>query len=121
MAEPFTAMLADLVDQIDGAVGAAFIDSYGESVQCYAASGDEDYIKLMGAYQGIALQTSRGIVQQLDAGAIDYCLTAYDSVSFLTKALEHDYFLLLVLGPNANVGKGIYSIRRSAEAFNREI
>jgi predicted regulator of Ras-like GTPase activity (Roadblock/LC7/MglB family) len=121
MAEPFTELLSELVERVDGAIGAAFIDSYGEAVQCVAAGGDEDYIKLMGAYQGIALQTSRAIVKQLEAGAIDYVFTSYDSASFLIKALAHDYFLMLVLPPEANVGKGIYNIRRSADAFNREI
>jgi predicted regulator of Ras-like GTPase activity (Roadblock/LC7/MglB family) len=121
MAEPFTELLSDLVERVDGSIGAAFIDSYGEAVQCYAAQGDEDYIKLMGAYQGIALQTSRGIVHQLEAGGIDYVFTAYENISFLIKALEHDYFLMLVLGPEANVGKGVYTIRRAAGAFNQEI
>ena len=121
MAEPFTELLSDLVHRIDGAIGAAFIDNYGEAVQCVAAEGEDDYVKLMGAYQGIALQTSRGIVRQLDAGEIDFFLTAYENASFLVKALAHDYFLLLVLRPEANVGKGLYNIQRLAEAFNREI
>jgi predicted regulator of Ras-like GTPase activity (Roadblock/LC7/MglB family) len=121
MAEPFTELLSDLVDRVDGAVGAAFIDNYGEAVQCIAAEGEDDYVKLMGAYQGIALQTSQHIAHQLDAGEVDFFFTAYETASFLVKALAHDYFLLLVLAPEANVGKGIYDIQRSAEAFNREI
>ena len=121
MAEPFTELLSDLLDRSEGAIGVAFIDSYGEAVQCIAAEGEDDYVKLMGAYQGIALQTSRGILSQLDAGEVEFCLTAYENASFLVKALAHDYFLMLVLGPEANVGKGIYNIQRSAAAFNREI
>jgi hypothetical protein len=42
MAEPFSEMLAELVDRVDGAVGAAFVDSYGEAVQCHVASGGDD-------------------------------------------------------------------------------
>ena len=121
MAEPFTELLSDLIQRVDGAVGAAFIDSYGEAVQCVATGGDEEYIKLMGAYQGLALQTSRGVVGQLEAGAMDYLYTSYENASFLIKALEQNYFLMLVLAPEANVGKGVYNIRRSAGAFNQEI
>ena len=121
MSEPFTQLLADLVKNVDGAVGAAFIDSYGEAVQCIARDDQDDYVKLMGAYQGIALGTSRTIASQLDAGEIDYCYTSYENASFLVKALDHDYFLMLVLAPDANVGKGIFDVRRVAEAFNREM
>jgi predicted regulator of Ras-like GTPase activity (Roadblock/LC7/MglB family) len=121
MAEPFTELLTTLIDAVDGSLGAAFIDSYGEAVQCISPNGDDDYVKLMGAYQGISLGTSRGIVGQLDAGEVDYCYTAYENMSFLVKALDHDYFLMLILSPDANVGKGIYAIRRSADAFNREM
>jgi predicted regulator of Ras-like GTPase activity (Roadblock/LC7/MglB family) len=121
MSEPFTQLLTDLVGRVDGAVGAAFIDSYGEAVQCIAEGADEEYVKLMGAYQGIALGTSRTIVSSLDGGEIDYCFTAYESASFLVKALDHDYFLMVVLAPDANVGKGVYVIRNAAAAFNREM
>jgi predicted regulator of Ras-like GTPase activity (Roadblock/LC7/MglB family) len=121
MAEPFKQMLTDLVTRVDGAVGAAFIDSYGEAVQTYAVNGDVDYVNLMGAYQGIAFQTARNISTQLEAGRIDYTYTSYDTVSFLVKALPQDYFVLLLLGPEANVGQGIYNVRRAAADFAKEI
>jgi predicted regulator of Ras-like GTPase activity (Roadblock/LC7/MglB family) len=121
MAEPFTSLLTDLVDGIPGSLGAAFIDNYGEAVQCHAANGDEEYMKLMGAYQGIALQTSKGVIEQLEAGAIDYYYASYENVAFLVKALEQNYFLLLALGPAANIGRGIFRVKQAAEAFNREI
>lgn len=121
MPEPFTELLVDLVGRVDGALGAAFIDSYGEAVQSYSVEGDDDLIDLMGAYQGIAFQTSRAIVGQLDAGAIDYFYTSYEKASFLIKALRQDYFLMLILGPEGNLGQGLYNVRRSAEAFDREI
>ena len=122
MAEPFSVMLEDLVHRVDGAIGAAFVDSYGEAVQSHVANGgDVEYVQLMGAYQGIAFQTSRMICSQLEAGGIDYFFTSYENVSFLIKALDHDYFVMLVLAPGANVGQGIYSIRRSAAGFNSEM
>ncbi|MCC6745466.1 MAG: hypothetical protein IT175_16515 [Acidobacteria bacterium] len=122
MAEPFSVMLEDLVQRVDGAIGAAFVDSYGEAVQSHVApGGDDEYVKLMGAYQGIAFNTSRMICSQLEAGGIDYFFTAYENVSFLIKSLDQDYFVMLVLAPGANVGQGIYSIRRSAAGFNSEM
>ena len=122
MPEPFYELLAQLVDGVDGVLGAAFIDSYGEAVQtCSPPGGNDEYLRLMGAYQGIALQTSRAVIKQLDAGSIDYYLVSYDNAAFLLKALVANYFLLLVLKPDANLGQGIYRVRRVAEAFNREI
>ena len=122
MAELFTELLSQLVVGVDGALGAAFIDNYGEAVQAIAApGGDEEHLRLMGAYQGIALQTSRNVMRQLEAGAIDYYLASYVNVTFLVKALEENYFLMLALDPEANIGQGIYRIRRAAAAFNSEI
>ena len=121
MPEPFTEMLSSLVNRVDGALGAAFVDSSGEAVESLSADENNDLIDLMGAYQGIAFQASRRIVDQLDAGSIDYFYTSYEEASFLIKALDQDYFIMLVLGPEANLGQGIYNVRRAAEAFNREI
>lgn len=121
MAEPFTEMLTDMVHRVDGAIGAAFMDNYGEAVQSFSTRGDEEYIRLMGAYQGLSFQTSRNICSQLEAGDLDYFYTSYEDVSFLVKALKQDYYLMLVLGSKANIGQGLYSIRRAAAAFDAEI
>jgi predicted regulator of Ras-like GTPase activity (Roadblock/LC7/MglB family) len=121
MSEPFSTLLAELVESVDGSIGAAFIDNYGEAVQSHSVSGDDEYMQLMGAYQGLTLQTSRAVMRELEAGDIEYYFAAYENASFLVKALEQDYFLMLALGPEANIGQGIYRIRRAAEAFNREI
>ena len=122
MAEMFSDLLRQVVDGVDGALGAAFIDNYGEAVTCYTAPGqDDEYIKLMGAYQGIALQTTRNVIRQLDAGPLDYYLASYENTTFLLKALRENYFVLLALGPAGNIGQGIYRVRRVAEAFDREI
>ena len=122
MPEPFSELLSQLLANVDGAIGAAFIDNYGEAVQmCSMPGSDDEYIHLMGAYQGIVLQTSRNVIKQLDAGSIDYYFASYENASFLVKALEENYFLLLTLTPEANIGQGIYRIRRAADAFNSEI
>ena len=121
MPEPFKQLLAQLVNSVDGSIGAAFVDSYGEAVQCYAVASDEEYMKLMGAYQSITLRTSRTVINQLEAGGIDYCFASYEQASFLVKALKQDYFLLLALSPGANIGQGIYRVRQAAESFDREI
>jgi predicted regulator of Ras-like GTPase activity (Roadblock/LC7/MglB family) len=122
MTEPFTILLEELVAGVDGAIGAAFIDNYGEAVQSYTAPGqDDEYLKLIGAYQGIALQTSQNVMKQLDAGAVDYYLASYENATFLVKALKEKYFIMLALSPEANYGQGIYRIRRVADAFDREI
>ena len=122
MAEPFSEMLSQLLVGVDGAIGAAFIDNYGEAVQTASAEGgDEEYLKLMGAYQGIALQTSRSVINQIDGSSIDYYFASYENITFLVKALRENYFIMLALAPEANIGQGIYRVRRIADAFDREI
>lgn len=121
MTEPFTGLLAELVTSVDGSIGAAFIDHYGEAVEAYSVLGDEDYIRLLGAYEGITLQNSRTIMRELEAGSVDYYFCAYENASLLIKALHQDYLLLLALSPDANIGQGVYRIQRAADGFNREI
>ncbi len=90
-------------------------------MQVFAGDGDDEFVKLMGAYQGLALQTSNKVVAQLQAGHVDYLLSSYESMTFVMKSLRQDYFVMLVLKPEANVGQGIYRIRLAAAAFDREI
>lgn len=116
----FENLLAGMVKSVEGAMGAIFLDSECEYVQYYGTI-DSFRHKLLGAYQGILLGLIRKSVEKLRLSGLDKIVTEYENANFVTKSLKSGYFLVLVMEPDANLGKGINEMERVAVHFNDEI
>ncbi len=117
---PFSKILSAMVDSVEGALGAIFMDSECEYVQYYGQI-DSFRQKLMGAYQGILLGLVRNAGQKLDIQTLTILVTEYEHAKFVTKTLKSGYFIVLVMGPESNIGKGLKEIERVAAIINEEI
>jgi predicted regulator of Ras-like GTPase activity (Roadblock/LC7/MglB family) len=117
---PFTKLLTRMVESVEGAQGAIFLDGDCEYVQ-YAGHIDSFRHKLLGAYQGILLGLIRKSIAKLRVSGLDKIVTEYESATFITKNLRGDYFMVLVLGSTGNIGQGIREVDRTAERINQEI
>jgi predicted regulator of Ras-like GTPase activity (Roadblock/LC7/MglB family) len=117
---PFSKLLSAMVESVNGASGAIFLDGECEYVQ-YFGHLDSFRTKLLGAYQGILLQHMRGIVERLRVSGLDKIVTEYEGAKFITKNLKDNYYMVLVLGPASNIGQGLREIDRVAAIINNEI
>ncbi len=75
-----------------------FLDSEGEEIFSYGEL-DHERLKLMGAYQGIVLNS----ISRLDLGRKGTVITRCGNRSILTHQLKDGYFVCVVLFPDANV------------------
>lgn len=117
---PFSKILSALVNSVEGAVGAIFLDEECEYVQYYGHI-DSFRHKLLGAYQGILLGNIRKAVENLRMTGLDKMVSGYENAAFITKNLKSGYFIVLVMSKSANLGKGINEIDRVATIINQEI
>ena len=74
-----------------------FLDSEGEEIFSYGEL-DHERLKLMGAYQGIVLNS----INRLDLGK-GTVITRCGNRSILTHQLKDGYFVCVVLSPDANI------------------
>jgi predicted regulator of Ras-like GTPase activity (Roadblock/LC7/MglB family) len=118
---PFDKLLEHLVENIDGARGAVFLDRDGEVVQHYLAHKGVGELDLIGAYHGITLSTCRKFSDEVDMGTIDFMLCQYKDATCLIKTLNAGYFVLLALSPHGNIGQAMYAMREVAAELNLEM
>ena len=90
------------------------LDATGEVV-AEAGASDERH-RLVGIYQGIALAAVRRVLERLRAGEIYYVLSRYEERTVIVRPLRDGYYVVVMLGPGADVARGI---RRSATAQDR--
>src|ERR1051326_2553887 len=117
----FDKLLENLVDTIDGARGAVFLDHDGEVVQHYLAHKSVAELDLIGAYHGITLTTCRKFSDEVEMGTIDFMICQYKEATCLIKTLNAGYFVLLALGPQGNIGQAMYNLRELAAELNTEM
>jgi Roadblock/LC7 domain-containing protein len=100
------------VGATDGATGALMLDAMGEVVAAAGASDERQ--RLIAIYQGIVLAAARRALAP--AGDVQYVLTRYEEHTLILRPLRDGYYVVVNLGPGADVARGI---RRSATAQDR--
>ncbi len=116
----FKKELRELVKKVEGAYGAVFLAEDGEYVQL---TGKLDSYKnnLLGIYQGILLQQLRDFSENLLKDNVDFIISHYEKAIFITKNLKENYFLVLILSKEGNIGAGVMAINYTATILNKEI
>ena len=116
----FSQLLSDLVRAVDGARGAVFLADDGEAVEWYPA-GESDRLRLRAAYLAVVVQSCRGSISRLDLGGIKKLIVQYQSAQFVIEEIEGSYFLVLELGPSANLAQCAGSLVPAVANLRREI
>lgn len=101
----FEYVLAELLSRVEGALGVLFLDWEGEAVDVLGSTGSIHDIKVLGAYQGIFLAQLRGHCDALGLGSCRELGLRIGSETFLTRPLPEGYYLTLILGEDALVGR----------------
>jgi hypothetical protein len=102
------------VSATPGATAALMLDATGERVA--EAGALDERQRLVAIYQGIMLAGARRALRRLPAGEIEYVLTRYEEQTLILRPLRDGYYVVMTLGPGADVARGI---RRSATAQDR--
>ncbi|SRR5712691_669600 len=111
-------VLDDLVRAVD-ASGALLLDAEGEVVM-EGGARDERH-RLIGAYQGLALEAIRKTVDRHGGGDIAYLLYRYTDGVVILRPLKDGYYLVLALPVDGRVGEGLHHSRCAQENLNREL
>lgn len=116
----FESTLNSLLDGIDGAVGAMFLDWDGEAVQIVGEPPRYD-LHLVGAYQGIFLHQFRRMVSKGNLGELRLFKVGFEGTVFYNCSLADGYFLSIVTEPGALEGLVWERLKACRDVLNKEI
>src|SRR5262245_37097952 len=103
---PYLLILERLLAAVSGARAALLLDPNGEVV---VEAGTKDVRhRLIGAYQGIALSTARRATASHDVGLIAQFCCRYAEGAVVLTALKDDYYLIVLLAPEASLAVGLW-------------
>lgn len=113
-------LLKKLVAQVEGATGAIILEADGEAVRWYAVV-DSDRLRLRGAYVAVVLKACRATASSAERGDTRSLLLKYDRSCLVVREIDRDCFVVLELGPSANIGQALFRLEPIVTDLRGEI
>ena len=120
----FRDILADLLQTTRGAIGAAFLDSEGESVEVASArpfDTDDHELRVIGAYAGIFLSHQQRIAEATGSGSATRFKIDFAASTIFCSELGDGYYLVLIADSAAVEGTAWRALERCRAALLAEM
>ena len=118
----FLPHLESVVSQVDGAVACSVMGFDGIAVETHQASDAAD-LELQTAWVEFAnvLTQLKSAAENLKTGAVQEVTITSDKLMTLMRLISPEYFLVLALKPEGNLGKGRYALRLTVPKVKAEL
>jgi predicted regulator of Ras-like GTPase activity (Roadblock/LC7/MglB family) len=116
----FKVILAEMLQQVPGGLGAILVDWEGEAVDQSGVIDDYE-LKVIGAHKGLILGNLRKAVARVEGNALQEIAITTEQVQTLILPVNEDYFLVLTLQKGEAYGRALFEARRCLEKLKQEI
>ncbi len=120
----FDSILLQVLGECPGALGAALLGSDGLPIAQATAAGPPelaDEVGVLGVEFGRILDEARKAAAAASAGTTLELAVRTERFHILVQVVDRETYLVLALGPDGNVGKGRYLLRRHLLAIRQEL
>lgn len=115
----FTEILREAVENVEGVVGAMIIDSDGLTVEDYMLNSPVDSQSL-GAEYSTLLRSVERASESLGLGKTEEISVSSEGCIVLARRINREYFIALIMKPEANFGKGRFILRKAVPKLEKE-
>ena len=122
----FQAILRDIVENCGGGIGVALMGNDGIPIDQVLCSSDaartlEEEFGAAGVEFGRILDEIRKASNALGGGELRETIVSLERFSLIFHGVADEYFLVLALLPDGNLGKARYLLRRHLPAIRDEL
>lgn len=107
-------------NNLDDALGVALAGMDGIVVEEHKRDGLLDLNAMAAEFSGI-LKQLEGVARNIQLNGISELCVLADSGMTLVRKINEEYFLLLVISPEGNFGKGRFLLRREVARLEKEL
>jgi predicted regulator of Ras-like GTPase activity (Roadblock/LC7/MglB family) len=116
---PFSDILQEVVNGTDGALGALVVGIDGIPVDEYIVGRDMDLQSMTVEYSSLLKEIEKGS-QAAHLGSTKEVTVIADEAMIMLRRLNDEYFLVLIIKPEGNFGKGRFLLRMSVPKLLKE-
>jgi predicted regulator of Ras-like GTPase activity (Roadblock/LC7/MglB family) len=117
----FKTTLESIVAKTDGSLGALIMGADGLSVErFFSDEGSEANLDVAAAEFTSLIRSASKSGSELDLGKLRELVVSLGKVTFLMRLFNQDYFVVLALKPEGNLGRGRYELRKAELLLAKE-
>ena len=117
----FKEALQAIVEKTDGSLGALIMGADGLSVEkFFTDAGAEANLDVAAAEFTSLVRNASRSGSDLDLGNLHELVVALESVTVVMRLFNKDYFVVLALRPDGNLGRGRYELRKAELVLAKE-
>lgn len=113
----FEDLLKEIIDPTHGAIAAMVMGFDGIAVDQYARRDSDVPVETVGLEYSMPFSKLREAALQADAGDTAEVVVESERVTAVLRLLNDAYFVVMVLAPDAHVGKARHLLRMRANAL----
>ena len=116
---PFADILKEVVQGTEGSLGALVVGVDGISVEEYSLDKEIDLQSMTVEYATLLKEIERGS-QASQLGSTNEVTVIADKAMIMLRRLNEEYFMVLIIRPDGNFGKGRFLLRMSVPKLLKE-
>lgn len=115
----FADILRDVVNGTEGALGALVVGVDGIPVEEFAVTKDIDLQSMTVEYSTLLKEIEKGS-QSAQLGSTKEVTVIAEKAMVMLRRLNEEYFMVLIIRPDGNFGKGRFLLRMSVPKLLKE-
>ena len=109
----FRDIIKDIVEQVDGGIGAVILGYDGIAIDEYLKEHDENFdIQLLAVEYATLLKEVKRTVEVLKTGEMEEVNIGTGKSCIIIRVINDEFFIVLALRSDGNFGKGRYLLKR---------
>jgi predicted regulator of Ras-like GTPase activity (Roadblock/LC7/MglB family) len=116
---PFSDILKEVVNGTEGALGALVVGTDGIPVEEFTVSSEMDLQSMTVEYSTLLKEIEKGSLAAR-MGSTNEVTVIAEKAMIMLRRLNADYFIVLVIKPGGNFGKGRFLLRMSVPKLLKE-
>lgn len=120
MISVFAEIMREAVEATPGAIGGAFADSDGETVDLFAATDHEEW-EMFTAHYGIVLNFVRNALNVFHYGDAQFVIMHHTEIDILIQSVADGYYALMAVQSPAPLATAMACLDRAAIALRAEM
>jgi predicted regulator of Ras-like GTPase activity (Roadblock/LC7/MglB family) len=118
----FSELLKQIVNKVEGAVGVLIMGLDGIAIeqQIEDPNNYDGHLSIIAAAYATLLRNSMRTSSDVGVGALQEMTVISGNLTLVIKLINPEYFLLMALGPNGNVGRARFELRKAQLLLEEE-
>jgi predicted regulator of Ras-like GTPase activity (Roadblock/LC7/MglB family) len=117
----FKEMLETVIERTEGSLGALIMGTDGIAVEkIFAEAGKDANLDVAAAEFTSLVRSAHRAGNDIGLGGLRELVVSLESAILVMRVLSRDYFVVLALGPQGNLGRGRFELRKAELKLAKE-